>query len=141
MRKTLTALAFAAALPALAFAAPSHDEPPHDGGPGPKGGPEMMFRQLDLTKEQRHEIGKLMGDEMRNQREITHRYLDKLPEAERKAMQAEMQASRDKVDQAIRAKLTSEQQKQFDEMREKMKERRAERAEFEAWKAERDKAQ
>ena len=40
---------------------------------------------------------------------------------------------------AIRAQLKPDQQKTFDEIQKKMEERRAERAEFEAWKAEKDK--
>lgn len=133
MRKTLTALLLAATLPTLAMAMP-------EGGPRHErvfGG--HMFKELNLTQEQRQEIGKLMRDQMKSRHEITERYLDKLPVAEKKAMQDELKAAKDKNRDAIRAQLKPEQQKTFDEMQKKMEERRAERAEFEAWKAEKDK--
>ena len=77
MRKTLTALLLAATLPTLAFAMPMHDGGPrhHDRG-------HSMFKELNLSKEQRQEFRKLMGEQMKTHRDITKRYLDKLPEAE-----------------------------------------------------------
>ena len=54
-------------------------------------------------------------------------------------MQKELQDNRDKADKIIRDALTPEQQKRYDEMQKEREARRAERAEFEAWKAERDK--
>ena len=138
MRKTLTALLFAATLPTVALAMP--DEGPRHGGM--RGEPHgMMFKELDLSREQRESIGKLMREQMKSQRDITKRYLDKLPEAERKAMQEELEAARKQQHDSIRALLKPEQQKSFDELTKKMEERRAERAEFEAWKAEKDKAE
>ena len=154
MRKTLIALTLAATLPAAAvFASPEKggpDVPPphmqgdHAGGPmgGPMGGPRGErgpFGDLDLTTEQRQQIGKLMGDQMESRRELTRKYLDKLPAADKKAMEDELKAARAKNDSAIRALLTPEQQKRFDEKQKKMEERRAEHAEFEAWKAEKAK--
>jgi len=150
MRKTLIALTLAAALPATAvFASPEKggpDVPPphmqgaHGCGPmGPMGGPRGEhgpFGDLDLTKEQRQQIGKLMGEQMESRREVTRKYLDKLPAADKKAMEDELKAAHAKNDSAIRALLTPEQQKLFDEKQKKMEERRAEHAEFEAWKAE-----
>lgn len=133
MRKTLTALLLAATLPTLAMAMPE-DGPRHERGFG-----GHMSRELDLSQEQRHEIGKLMREQMKSRHEITQRYLDKLPAAERKAMQDELTAAETKNREAIRAQLKPEQQKTFDEMQKKMEQRRAERAEFEAWKAEKDK--
>lgn len=138
MRKTLTALLFAATLPAVALAMP--DEGPHHGGM--RGEPHgMMFKELDLSREQRESIGKLMREQMKSRHDITQRYLDKLPEAEQKAMQQELEAARKQQHDSIRALLKPEQQKSFDELTKKMEERRAERAEFEAWKAEKDKAE
>jgi len=96
MRKTLIALMFATALPTVAMAMPE--------GPGPMGGPEsrMMggpghgehgprgkggpFSQLDLSKEQREQIRKLMGDQWHARKDLTQKYLDKLPAADQKAM-------------------------------------------------------
>ena len=134
MRKTLTALLFAVTLPTLAMAMP-------DVGPGPgphERGPDM-FKELNLSKEQRQEIRKLMGDEMKSHREITRRYLDKLPQAEQQAMKNDLDKARDEHHKAIRALLNPEQQKAFDEHLKKMEARRAEMEEFKAWKAEKDK--
>ncbi|MBW8453800.1 MAG: Spy/CpxP family protein refolding chaperone [Pseudomonas sp.] len=134
MRKSLVALVFAAALPTLAFGMPGGM---HDGPHGGKRAPHM-FQELDLTKEQQREMRKLMGEQMKQRQAITQRYLDKLPEAERQAMQKDLDASREKTHQSMRALLKPEQQKAFDEGLKKMEEKRAERAEFLKWKAERD---
>jgi protein CpxP len=150
MRKTLIALMLAAALPTAAvLASPEKGGPdaaPHmmQGDHGPKDGQRGdrgPFGDLDLTKEQRQQIGKLMGDQMESRRELTKKYLDKLPAADKKAMEDEIKAAHAKNDSAIRALLTPEQQKRFDEKQKKMEERRAEHAEFEAWKAEKAKKQ
>ncbi|OLU17323.1 MULTISPECIES: Spy/CpxP family protein refolding chaperone [unclassified Pseudomonas] len=135
MRKTMTALLLAMTLPTLAMAAPGDDHRPGGPGPGPR-----MFHELDLSKEQQRQVHKLMGEQRKNDRELTQRYLDKLPEADKKALESERKASRDKQQSAIRAVLTPEQQKTFDEQVAKMKERKADREAFEAWKAEHKKA-
>jgi Spy/CpxP family protein refolding chaperone len=134
MRKTLIAALFAAAVPTLALAMP---EAPRDGHRGPA----AMFQELDLSKEQRREVGKLMSEEMKARRDITERYLDKLPASEKDAMKKELTAAREKNQNALRTLLTPEQQKRFDEVRKNREEKRAEMAEFKAWKAERDKKQ
>ena len=133
MRKTLTALLLAATLPTLAFAMPMQDGGPrhHDRGPG-------MFKELNLSKEQRQEFRKLMGEQMKTHRDITKRYLDKLPEAEKQAMKKELDKARAEQHKALRNLLNPEQQKAFDEHQKKMEARRAEMAEFKAWKAEKD---
>ncbi|MBA1430700.1 LTXXQ domain protein [Pseudomonas orientalis] len=148
MRKTLIALMFAAALPAVAMAAL-----PEGPGPGPMGGPEghMMggpghgehgprgkggpFSQLDLSKEQREQIRKLMGDQWHARKDLTHKYLDKLPAADQKAMQDEIAAGKQKTQADIRAILKPDQQKKFDEIVKQQEQRRAEWKEFQAWKA------
>lgn len=143
MRKTLTALMFAAALPTLAMAATPapNDVPPAPGTPmmdghgarhDGRGGP---MRELNLTPEQRQQIGKLMGDSMKSRHEITEKYFNKLPASERKAMQDELKANHDKADQSIRALLTPEQQKKFDEMKAKREQHKAEWAAQKAQKA------
>ena len=139
MRKTLMALMFAAALPTVAMAMPPADGGPMGhGGPG-YGGPGMHqkgpFDKLNLTPEQRQQVGKLMGDQMRSRHEITDKYLAKLSPADQKAMHDEFAAKRAKTDSDIRAMLTPDQQKQFDQMKKDQEQRRADRAEFEAWKA------
>ena len=133
MRKTLTALLLAATLPTLAFAMPMHDGGPrhHDRG-------HSMFKELNLSKEQRQEFRKLMGEQMKTHRDITKRYLDKLPEAEKQAMKKELEQARAEQHKALRDLLNPEQQKAFDEHQKKMEARRAEMAEFKAWKAEKD---
>lgn len=132
MRKTLIALMFAAALPTVAMAMPEggprHDGPHHRGG--------APFAQLDLSREQRQQIDKLMGEQKKAQRDITKRYLEKLPAADQKAMKDEIKARHDKIHSDIRGVLKPEQQKQFDEMEKKRAERKAEWTEFQAWKAE-----
>ncbi|CAG8867753.1 hypothetical protein PS627_02589 [Pseudomonas fluorescens] len=132
MRKTLIALMFAAALPTVAMAMPEggprHDGPHHRGG--------APFAQLDLSREQRQQVDKLMGEQMKAQRDITKRYLEKLPAADQKAMKDEIQARHDKTHSEIRGVLKPEQQKQFDDMQKKRAERKAEWKEFQAWKAE-----
>ena len=145
MRKTLIALMFATALPTVAMAMPE--------GPGPMGGPEshMMggpghgehgprgkggpFSQLDLSKEQREQIRKLMGDQWHARKDLTQKYLDKLPAADQKAMQDEIAAGKQKTQTDIRAVLKPDQQKKYDEIVKKQAERRAEWKEFQAWKA------
>lgn len=150
MRKTLIALMFAAALPAVAMAALPEGPGP---GPGPMGGPEghMMggpghgvhgprgkggpFSQLDLSKEQREQIRKLMGDQWHARKDLTQKYLDKLPAADQKAMQDEIAAGKQKTQADIRAILKPDQQKKFDEIVKQQEQRRAEWKEFQAWKA------
>ena len=102
MRKTLIALMLAAALPTVAMAMPEGPGPMggHEGhmmggpghgehGPRGKGGP---FSQLDLSKEQREQIRKLMGEQWHARKDLTQKYLDKLPAADQKAMQDEIAA-------------------------------------------------
>lgn len=132
MRKTLIAVLFASTLPAVALAMPDAGHR-HHGKHAPH-----MFEQLDLSKDQHREMRKLMGERMKNRHEITQRYLDKLPEAERQAMAKDLAASKEKTHQDIRKVLKPEQQKQFDEIHARMEAKRAERAEFRQWKAERD---
>lgn len=132
MRKTLTALLLAATLPTLAFAMP-------DGGPRHHDRDHGMLKELNLSKEQRQEFRKLMGEQMKTHRDITKRYLDKLPEAEKQAMKKELEQARADQHKALRDLLNPEQQKAFDEHQKKMEARRAEMAEFKAWKAEKDK--
>lgn len=145
MRKTLSALLLAATLPALAIAAPGSDDmgPRHMRGDGYHGGHMYqgghMMKGMDLTAEQRQQIRSQMREQVKSQHEITQRYLDKLPAADKAAMQKELQDNRDKAAKIIRDALTPEQQKRYDEMQKEREARRAERAEFEAWKAERDK--
>ena len=138
MRKTLIALMFAAALPTVAMAAPSGEGPGF--GPGPDGRPGMHhdrgpLGKLDLTREQRDQVRKLMGEQMHDRKEVTEKYLAKLSPADQKAFKDELDAKRAKTDSDIRALLKPDQQKQFDEMKKERAAKMAERAEFEAWKA------
>ncbi|MEH6364819.1 MAG: Spy/CpxP family protein refolding chaperone [Pseudomonas marincola] len=121
MRKTLTAVLLALTLPAVAMAAMPEGGPRHEGGHHGGG----MFKELNLSKEQRQEMHKLMRQQMKDRHDITRKYLDKLPEAEQKAMKAEMDASRETQQSAMRALLKPEQQAAFDAQLKKMQERRA----------------
>ncbi|KFX67854.1 hypothetical protein TMS3_0121850 [Pseudomonas taeanensis MS-3] len=134
MRKILTAALLTLTLPTLAMAMPENGM--RHGGEHAGGHHSRMLEHLDLSKEQHREIRKLMGEQMKSRHEITQRYLEKLPAAERKAMQDELKAARDKQHSAIRALLKPEQQKAFDEQLKKMQERHAERKAFKAWQAE-----
>lgn len=137
MRKSITALFLALALPTLAMAAPADGHRP---GPGGEHGPSL-FQELDLSKDQQRQVHKLMGEHMKSQRELTQRYLDKLPATEKQALEKERKASRDKQHADIRALLTPTQQKIFDEESAKMEEHKADRKAFEAWKAQQKKAE
>ena len=138
MRKTLIALMFAAALPTVAMAMP---EGPGPMGPmdGPRHGEHMRGKvplsQLDLSREQRQQVGKLMGEQMHERKQLVEKYLEKLSPADQKAMKDEIAAKQQKTDAEIRAVLKPEQQKEFDAIQKKQAERRAEWAEFKAWKA------
>ena len=143
MRKTLIALMFATALPTVAMAMPQDGGPL--GGPldGPRHGGQMHggrhdkgpYSQLDLTREQREQIRKIMGEQMQERKQVVDKYLEKLSPADQKAMKDEIAANHKKAESDVRALLKPEQQKQFDEIQKKRAERRAEWAEFKAWKA------
>ena len=133
MRKTLTALLLAASLPPLAMAAPQHatshkmmhSEHHHQGA--------RMFKDLNLSAEQREKIGKLMHEQRSDSRKITHKYLEKLPQADRDAMKQELKEARQQHSKDFRAILTAEQLKTFDarkaEMKKHWEERQAQKAE------------
>jgi protein CpxP len=139
MRKTLIALMFAAALPTVAMAMPE--------GGGPMGGPEGgqhwggqmhgkgPYSKLDLSSEQREQIRKLIGGQMHARKELVQQYLKKLSPADQQALKDQMAAGRQKTQADIRAVLKPDQQKTFDAIQKKQAERRAEWAEFKAWKA------
>lgn len=135
MRKTLIALFLAAAVPAAAFAMPGDGHHHRHGGEHGS----RLFKELNLSQEQKQQIHQLSGQQRKSQFEITKRYLDKLPEADKKAMQAEIKAARDNQQKAIRELLTADQQKALDQQKAKAAARHAERQEFLKWKAEQQK--
>ena len=139
MRKTLIALMFAAALPTVAMAMPGGDGPmgPRHGGEH-HGRGDAPYSQLDLTREQRQQIGKLMGEQMHERKQLVDKYLQKLPAADQKALKDEIAAKHEKTQKDIRALLKPEQQKRFDEMQKQRAERKAEWKEFKDWKAQKD---
>ena len=51
------------------------------------------FSQLDLSREQREQIGKMMGDQWHERKQLINKYLEKLPAADQKAMQDEIAAN------------------------------------------------
>ena len=159
MRKYIPALLLAAGLPALAIAAPFGP------GNGPCGGPGMghaancdgsgpcargdfgpkhggygkhkgsHFGMNNMTPEQREKMQKVMGEQAKARWEIKQKYYNKLSEADRKAMADELQKSREETRKQIRATLTPEQQKRFDERQKLQDERMKEWKEFQDWKA------
>jgi len=139
MRKTLIALMFAAALPTVAMAIPGGEGPmgPRHGGEH-HGRGDAPYSQLDLTREQRQQIGKLMGEQMHERKQLVDKYLEKLPAADQKALKDEIAAKHEKTQKDIRALLKPEQQKRFDEMQKQRAERKAEWKEFKDWKAQKD---
>ena len=140
MRKTLIALLFAAALPTVAMAMPEGQGPmgPMD---GPRHGAQMHdhgkgpYGQLDLSREQREQIRKIMGEQMHERKQLVDKYLEKLSPADQKAMKDEMAARHQKAEAEVRALLKPDQQQKFDAIQKKQAERKAEWAEFKAWKA------
>ncbi|MFN1265372.1 Spy/CpxP family protein refolding chaperone [Pseudomonas lundensis] len=139
MRKTLIALMFAAALPTVAMAMPGGEGPmgPRHGGEH-HGRGDAPYSQLDLTREQRQQIGKLMSEQMHERKQLVDKYLEKLPAADQKALKDEIAARHEKTQKDIRALLKPEQQKRFDEMQKQRAERKAEWKEFKDWKAQKD---
>ena len=136
MRKTLIALMFAAALPTVAMAMPGGDGPMgsrHGGEHHGRG--DAPYSQLDLSREQRQQIGKLMGEQMHDRKQLVEKYLEKLPAADQKALKDEIAAKQAKTQSDIRAVLKPDQQKRFDEMQKKRAERQAEWKQFKEWKA------
>lgn len=138
MRKTLTALLFTAALPALAVAGPGRGGDDCYGAHAMKGDGPHLMRGLDLDRGQRQTLRDAQRKQMHEHQAIIQRYLEKLPAADQAALEKELQANRDRQQQLIRDSLTPEQQKRFDELSKEREQRRAERAEFEAWKAGRE---
>ena len=140
MRKTLIALLFAAALPTVAMAMPEGQGPmgPMD---GPRHGAQMHdhgkgpYSQLDLSREQREQIRKIMVEQMHERKLLVDKYLEKLSPADQKAMKDEMAARHQKAEAEVRALLKPDQQQKFDAIQKKQAERKAEWAEFKAWKA------
>ena len=140
MRKTLIALLFAAALPTVAMAMPEGQGPmgPMD---GPRHGAQMHdhgkgpYSQLDLSREQREQIRKIMGEQMHERKQLVDKYLEKLSPADQKAMQDEIAARHQKAETEVRALLKPDQQQKFDAIQKKRAERKAEWAQFQAWKA------
>ena len=142
MRKTLIALMFAAALPTVAMAMPEGTGPMDGPMDGSRHGGQMHgmhgkgpYSELDLSREQREQIRKIMGEQMHERKQLVDKYLEKLSPADQKAMKDEMTAKHQKGEADVRAVLKPDQQKKFDEIQKKQAERRAEWAEFKAWKA------
>ena len=98
MRKTLIALMIAAALPTVAMAMPGGDGPmgPRHGGEH-HGRGDAPYSQLDLTREQRQQIGKLMGEQMHERKQLVDKYLQKLPAADQKGLKDEIAAKHEKT--------------------------------------------
>lgn len=140
MRKTLSMLLLAATLPVAAFAGPQSPsgEMPMECHHGDMGAGHGGMGELRLSPEQRKAIGEARRTAMQERREINQRYLDKLSESDKKAMQAELKASTDKAEKVFQDQLTPEQRKSFEEFRKQREERRTEWQEFQKWKADKE---
>lgn len=143
MKKFIPALLLTTSIPLLAMAAPpappAQPAPPHavpgDVPPPPhKAGPHAAGFK-NLTPEQHAKMREIMQTQDKKRKEITRKYLDRLPEAEKKAMHDELNQSREDASKAIRAILTPEQQKAFDEQKTKRDAHMKEWKEFQEWKA------
>ncbi len=156
MRKYISVLLLTAAIPALAIAAP-HGAGYGHGGPGagygPGNGPCARgdfgpghdgygrhggFHRggmNNLSPEQRDKMQDMMREQAKARWEIKQKYYNKLSEADRKAMADELQKSREETRKQIRATMTPEQQKSFDERQKWQDERMKEWQEFQDWKA------
>ena len=137
MRNTLTTLLFAACLPAMTLAAPTEQTKPsiepcagkempcHVHKLGHKGSKDQgPMKDLNLTPEQHQKMRAIMAEQFKAQRDITKKYLDKLPEADKKAMKAEIEAARANGDKQIHTLLNADQQKKFDEIKAQHEEHR-----------------
>ena len=85
MRKTLIALMFAAALPTVAMAMPEGSGPmdgSHHGGQMHGMHGKGPYSQLDLSREQREQIRKIMGEQMHERKQLVDKYLEKLSPAD-----------------------------------------------------------
>ncbi|MDY7561127.1 LTXXQ domain protein [Pseudomonas sp. 10B1] len=131
MRKTLIALLLAAALPTIAMAMP----PVEGGGHDDEMRHHSPYSQLNLTHDQRQQIGRIMLEQRHSRKEITERYLQMLPPAQQKSMQDELDAKHLKAQSDVRVLLKPDQQKQFDVIQQQEAQRRADHTEFQDWKA------
>jgi len=138
MKKTLIAVLLAAAIPVTVLAMPRDGHGMRHHGHHGHHGPAA--HALQLNQEQRQKAAELFREQARAHHEIHQRYLDKLPEAERKAMQDELKATREKQQKEFLALLTDDQRKAFEERQQRMEQRRAERAEFLEWKKQKEAA-
>ena len=135
MRKSLIAVLLASSLPALALAMPPMEG--HGSMHCAQGERDMNHagKALNLSPEQRQALKNLKAEQFKAQHEITQRYLDKLPETERKAMAAERKAAQDKEQAGIKAQLNAEQLRAFEAQQSEREKRRVEWQEFQDWKA------
>lgn len=140
MRKTLTALFIAAALPTFAMAAPAaNDLPPADGRRPHDGPARSPAWRPDEGTGPDPRTAPADGQTDGRTNEGPPRDHPALPGqaagGQAKALKDELKASHEKTQKDIRALLTPEQQKKFDELQKKREQRKAEWAEFQQWKA------
>lgn len=143
MKKLIPTLLFTTSIPLLAMAeppaphnppmpckmsAPAHMQAPMKMGPHASG-------IQNITPEQHEKIRAIMQAQHKKRQDIAKKYLDKLSDAEKKAMRDELNQSREEASKEIRALLTPEQQKTFDENKKKRDDRMKEWQEFQDWKA------
>lgn len=143
MKKLIPTLLFTTSIPLLAMAEPpaphnppmpckmsgsAHMQAPMKMGPHASG-------MKNITPEQHEKIRGIMQAQHKKRQDIAKKYLDKLSDSEKKAMHEELNQSREETSKEIRALLTPEQQKAFDENKKKHDDRMKEWQEFQDWKA------
>lgn len=129
MRKSFLAAALFAALPLVATAMPHEHHKPRMHAERPMAG-------IELTREQRQQFAEVKRETLKARQQIKQRYLDKLPEADKRAMHNDLNALKDNERRALNKILTKEQQKAFAERETRRQAHASDWAEFKKWQAE-----
>lgn len=138
MRKSLIALALAAALPTLALAG-SEGCCSQEAGHAPRHYEHFEgLKKLDLSKEQSAAVAEIVHKQEKAKEKLTKEYLKKLSDEDKAALRKDLKALRAEREQAVLKVLTPEQQKKYEAAREKAKAYRAEWEEFQKWKADKE---
>lgn len=146
MKKFIPTLLLTTTIPLLAMAEPAAPHNPNAPMPCKMSGPGAHMQSpmkmgphaggiQNITPEQHAKMRDIMQAQHKKRQDISKKYLDKLSEQEKKAMRDELNQSREEASKEIRAILTPEQQKSFDENKKKRDERMKEWQEFQDWKA------
>jgi|GEM_PF-2014265 len=94
-----------------------------------------FYKDLDLTKTQQEAIRGLRQSKHQNEFAIKQKYWQKLPQAERDAMQQELETNKKEITKSIRELLNKEQQAKFDVLQNEMQKRHEQKQQKKADKA------